>query len=450
MKKRIAGYGRVSTDEQKKYGYSISAQIEKIERYTEEKGYELVDMYVDEGYTATNMKRPALMKLLENLHLYDMVVFTRLDRFSRNVLDANNMVKVMDKIGVAIKSIEEDDISTETADGKFNFNLRVSLAEREAQKTSERIKSIFEYKIANKQPIAGTQPYGYKVIDLPNGKKTVGKDPDLIPIVEDIFKYFLVFHSVRRVMFYVNEKYNLNRGYNTYNKIITDKEYYGEYKGNPDYYDPYITKEQWKRNQEIMKSNIRVGENKFVYLFTALLYCPTCGSKMVGKHTFADKRYNREYWHYQCPKAHRDNKCPNGKMINENAILEYLLENVEDLARDYIAEVIEVQALETEYSPELRIKELREKIKRITDAYIDGRKTKHEYEKECSAVEKEIGRLELRQPNKTNITILEEFLNSDWREIYDSLDKEHQRSLWRNLIKRIDFDEEFNPIITFL
>jgi hypothetical protein len=251
-------------------------------------------------------------------------------------------------------------------------------------------------------------------------------------------------------MFYVNEKYNLNRGYNTYLKVITDKEYYGEFKGNPNYYDPYITKEQWKRNQEIVKSNIKVGPNRFTYLFTALTYCPTCGNKMVGKHTYGKKSYNKQYWHYLCPKAYRDEFCTNKKMINEEAILEYLLENIEVLAQDHIAEVLEVQSIETEYSPEIRIKELREKIKRITDAYVDGRKSKSDYEKECSSVEKEIGRLELRQPNKNNITILEEFLNSNWREIYDSLDKEHQRSLWRNLIKRIDFDLDYNPVITFL
>ena len=34
--KRIAGYVRVSHDEQKKYGYSVQAQIERIIRYAEE------------------------------------------------------------------------------------------------------------------------------------------------------------------------------------------------------------------------------------------------------------------------------------------------------------------------------------------------------------------------------------------------------------------------------
>ena len=91
------------------------------------------------------MKRPDLLRMLDNLDTFDILIFTRLDRFSRNVLQANKMVEIMDEYNVAIKSIEEDDIDTSTADGRFNFNLRVSLAQREAEKTSERIKSIFEF-----------------------------------------------------------------------------------------------------------------------------------------------------------------------------------------------------------------------------------------------------------------------------------------------------------------
>ena len=94
MKKiiRVGGYARVSTEEQKKYGYSIEAQVDKIKKYCELKEYQLVDIFVDEGFTASNMKRPRLLDLLNNLDKIDAIVFTRLDRFSRNVLEANKML----------------------------------------------------------------------------------------------------------------------------------------------------------------------------------------------------------------------------------------------------------------------------------------------------------------------------------------------------------------------
>lgn len=335
--KRLFGYVRVSHDEQKKFGYSVQAQIERIIKYAEDTGAQLVEIFVDEGFTATNMKRPELLRMLDNLDKCDVIVFTRLDRFSRNVLQANKMVEMLENFNVGIKSIEEDDIDTSTADGKFNFDLRVSLAEREAKKTSERIKSVFEFKVKNGQPITGIQPYGYTIETISDKEKKIVKDKELENIVNDIFEHFAIHHSVRKTMFYINEKYNLDRGYNTYNKIISDTEYYGEFKGNLSYYPPYITKEQYLKNQERLKAQIKHGRHKHIYLFTSLLYCPTCGYKMTGKYV---KRKNKnetiaEYWNYVCGSNKREKKCSNHRCINENYILEYLFENVHKLFHPY-------------------------------------------------------------------------------------------------------------------
>lgn len=121
MKKiiRVGGYARVSHEEQKKYGYSIEAQVDKIKKFCELKNYQLVDIYIDEGFTASNMKRPRLMDLLNNLDKIDAIVFTRLDRFSRNVLEANKMLTTLQKNNVSMIAIEEEDINTTDADGFF-------------------------------------------------------------------------------------------------------------------------------------------------------------------------------------------------------------------------------------------------------------------------------------------------------------------------------------------
>ena len=48
--------------------------------------------------------------------------------FSRNLLDANIVVKELTKKDVSIKAINEDDIDTSTADGKFIFNLKIIIS----------------------------------------------------------------------------------------------------------------------------------------------------------------------------------------------------------------------------------------------------------------------------------------------------------------------------------
>lgn len=449
--KRIAGYVRVSHDEQKKYGYSVKAQIDRIIRYAEENKCQLVEIYVDEGFTATKMKRPDLLRMLNELDKFDVLVFTRLDRFSRNVLDANNMVKKMSKFNVGIKSIEEEDIDTSTADGKFNFDLRVSLAEREAKKTSERIKSVFEFKIKQGQPVSGNQPYGYKIVTEDNKKKII-KDPELIPIVNDIFEYFAKHHTIRGTMTYINGKYDISKNYNCIRRMIKSTEYYGLYEGNANYYDPYITEEEFKKNQQRVKANIKDRKSSKIYLFTSLMKCPFCGFKMVGKYTKRNNKNgtSREYWSYICSNHQRNKLCPSGKVINEKHILEYLLNNVEELAKTHIAEVLEVKPVEKQDIPQNRINEILEEMDRITYSFRKKRMSVKEYDIEYEALEKELANLQKEVPEESNITILEEFLQSGWKDVYNSLDKENQRALWRNLIKEIKFDKQFNISVDFL
>lgn len=79
-KLRVAGYARVSTDEQKKYGYSIQAQIDEITQWCNDNDHDLIHIYIDEGFSASTMKRPQLQAMLSNLKNLDAIAFTRLER----------------------------------------------------------------------------------------------------------------------------------------------------------------------------------------------------------------------------------------------------------------------------------------------------------------------------------------------------------------------------------
>ena len=143
--KYVACYCRVSTDEQAKFGFSIQAQKDALEKYCKKNGYNY-EFYIDEGISASMKKRKALNEMLNKLNSFDMILFTKLDRLSRNVLDANNINKLLIENKCTMKAIDEDDVDTSTADGTFIFNLKVSLAQREIEKTSERIRFVFRNK----------------------------------------------------------------------------------------------------------------------------------------------------------------------------------------------------------------------------------------------------------------------------------------------------------------
>ena len=265
---RVVFYARVSSEEQAKFGFSVKNQLERLRKYAEENNMLVVEEYVDEGFSAASTDRPALQRLLKNLHKIDLIIFTKLDRFTRNVLDANEMVKLFIAHNVAIRAIDEEDVDTSTADGMFMFNLKVSLAQREIQKGSERIKTVFEYKINHGQVITGNITFGYKIGIAPDGTKRLVKDEAVAHIVEDMFDHFIKYQSVRQTAIYINAKYNLEYVYNTYNRWLKRPMYAGIYQHNENYCEPYISKETHENILEIMKKNLRVQRKNHIYLFS--------------------------------------------------------------------------------------------------------------------------------------------------------------------------------------
>ena len=446
MKKilRVAGYARVSTDEQKKYGFSISAQTDEIRQWCNENGHALQHIYIDEGYSASTMKRPNLQKLLNNLSHIDAIAFTRLDRLSRSVLEANKMLELLQKNNVAMISICEDDINTSTANGLFMFNLKVNLAEHELKKGSERIKAVFEYKIAQGQPITGKVPFGYKIITA-DGTKKVVKDEQTAPIVEDIFNAFILHNSVHHAVDLVNNKYRLQRPYHSFVRILKNEFYAGIYRGNTSYAEPYISTETYNAIQTALQANIRKGINRQIYLFTGLVKCPTCRSKMVGT---SHLKGNKRYYYYRCNCAHSLHTCAHKKAHAELPIERYLLTNIAELANTHIATVNTVKTSDHD-NTEAEIKRLQSEMESLNYIFMKKRMSVDTYDKLYAELETKITNLKQKHPKKNNTESLQQFLNSGWQNIYNNMSRENKRTLWRNLIEEILITES-GIVVSFL
>ena len=445
MKKiiRVGGYARVSTEEQKKYGYSIEAQVDKIKKYCELKGYQLVDIFIDEGFTASNMKRPRLLDLLNSLDKIDAIVFTRLDRLSRNVLEANKMLSTLQKNNVSMVAIEEEDINTSDADGLFMFQLKVSLAEREIKKTSERIRSVFEYKIKEGQVISGVTALGYKVATI-DGIKRMVKNEEEAPIVTDIFNYFLKYQSIRLVTELINKKYGINKSYQVYNHLLKNEIYIGKYRNNDNFADPYIDRDTYNKIQKLIAKNIRTGEKKFTYIFSGLVYCPECKKLLTGSKTLYNGRY---YYYYRCNRHYISRRCSEKKSYSENIIEKYLLENIDILASDYMASVIVTPT--NNVDTDKKIKVLRSELENLNYIFMKKRISMADYDRLYEKTEKKIKELEEYPTVSIDTAHLTTFLSSGWRNGYEIMNRENRRTFWRNLIKEIHVDSDYNIKIIF-
>ena len=161
---RAALYIRVSTDEQALHGDSLSTQRELLTAYAKSNSMEIVGCYVDDGYTASKLNRPALQRMLNDVRLdkIDIILFTKLDRWFRSVRDYYKIQEVIETHHVNWKTILEN-YDTTTSSGRLHINIMLSVAEDEVSRTSERIKVVFESKVRRGEAINGNFPIGFKI-----------------------------------------------------------------------------------------------------------------------------------------------------------------------------------------------------------------------------------------------------------------------------------------------
>ena len=132
---RVAAYCRVSSDSSDQL-HSYAAQIRK---YTEEighhEGWELVDIYADEGLTGTRMdKREDFNRMLSDCRKgrIDKVLVKSVSRFARNTKDCLAVLRELMSLGVTVY-FEKENINTET----LTTELMVSVSGRSEEHTSE-------------------------------------------------------------------------------------------------------------------------------------------------------------------------------------------------------------------------------------------------------------------------------------------------------------------------
>ena len=106
--KRAVGYIRVSTAEQKEEGYSLLGQRKNIELFAEKQGYELIDVYADEGISGKNIiKRPGVQSMLEDAKSgkFDVLIIWKLTRLGRSMKDVMNIAEILYSNNVELHSI---------------------------------------------------------------------------------------------------------------------------------------------------------------------------------------------------------------------------------------------------------------------------------------------------------------------------------------------------------
>ena len=448
---RVGIYIRVSTEEQAKHGYSLDSQKQTLEAYAKQKGYKIYKIYADEGKSARSniSARKELLNLLDDVRndKIDRIIFWRLDRWFRNIQDYYKVQEILDKNDVDWECTDEE-YNTTTSNGRLYLNIKLSIAQNESDQTGDRIRFNFESMIKSKKAIIGTRncPIGYKVEGTTKNKYIV-KNPDDKNFVEDLFSTYLDTMSISATTQYLVDNYPAYHfGYQTVKKMLNNTLFYGCYRGIENYCEPYLTKKEWDNIQDIMKRKNQKYKNGKVkdYIFTGLLVCPECGRRLGANGTVRTRPNGEQYTraNYRCPKHYVDKQCSNKRVLQENYIEEWLLDNYKQLLQEYIYKVDEIKEQISKNDNSLKIKKLEDKISRLNELYIDGLIDRQKYDNDRATYTKELNELKLTIDEVSNVDVdkIKQIINNTTPlEIYQQLTKANKRAFWNSFIDRMIF-----------
>ena len=439
MIKNVAVYARVSTEEQRKFGISVSDQVNSLTRYCEQNKLKIYDYYVDEGVSAgTISKRKEFVRLLKDLDNIDLIVFTKLDRFSRNVRDANNLLVELDRHNTSFKAIDEDDIDTSTADGRFIFNLKVNLAEHERNKDSERINRVNKYKYhVTKTVCTGAKIFGYNIDEQ---KHLVINEKEAEQVKALFEKYLETGNLSKTVQWFRTNVANKSSG--QIRNYLLDQKYIGIYKtiGTKeelkDFCPRIIDDDLFNSVQELLKKNIKnynPNNTKRDYIFSGLIVCGNCGFKMAGGTQGKKRNYKKQY---RCKQHFSEQRCSMQYSTPEIDIEEFLKNNILNLIQTQIVKSSKTKKVINKN----KINELKNKIDKLADLYLNDLISKDKYTVEYNKFQSELKILERENKDSkkdTDTKKLQEFIDGDFLRIYDTLSDVEKQRFWRNIIDKI-------------
>lgn len=425
--KMAAGYIRVSTAEQSTKGLSIETQIAEIKAYAEYHKMKLVDIYVDRGITARKSleRRIEFMRMMGDVQSgkINHIIVLRLDRFFRNVFDYHKMMNEYLTPNNCDWSAVKEQYTTTTTNGRLMINLRLSIAEQECDTDSDRIKDVFANQVKNGYAISGSLPWGFKIEN-----RRVIVDPEKREIFEDMLNYVELSNSVTATQKYMANTHGVYFNYSSISRLLKNSLLYGSYRGNDNYNEPIMTKERFDNMRRLLDKNIKVCNtpNPYAYIFSGLLICADCGLRMRGTHA-------RNYRYYRCRTAHEQKNCGNSSSISESKIEQYLLDNVERLIQEHI---IDVEKLEDKFKPiKSNRKAIEKKLQKLNNLYVNDFIEMDEYKKEYALLQSQI--IDEPEYKKKDLTALRNFLESDFKKSYSSLNNMEKRVVWRSIIKEI-------------
>lgn len=464
---RGACYIRVSTDNQTEF--SPEAQLKAIKKYAENNDIIIDDDYifVDEGISGRKAdKRPAFQEMIKiaksKPKKFDVILVHKFDRFARSREDSVVYKSLLKKeCDIRVVSITES-----IEDDKFSVILEAMLeamAEYYSLNLSDEVKKGMTEK-AERGQFQSSPPFGYK---MENGQLEIVEEE--ANIVKLIFEKFVSKEmNVLQIVKYVNSLGAKTHRGNTFENrtvdyILTNPVYIGYVRWTPtgkinrgratedtiikkSTHQPIIDEDTYNKARELIVENKKIYRKYYkpttghLHWLTGLLKCKLCGSSIL--------RNTKDY--YQC-NGYVRGKCSKSQLVKivniEKAILEQIKNDFSSNLNINVKFDINKSNNEEIGIIYSQLEKIKDKEKRIKDAYINGIDTIEEYKENKASIENQKNLLQKElQKLKTSSTITnkEETIKEQLKTVYnilidEKIDMKRKYEVSHMIIDRIDF-----------
>ena len=464
-------YTRVSSDEQKKTGFSLDYQEKQGREYAQKNGLNIVKIF-SESYTAKKPGRPQFNEMMSYVqkHKVEHLIFLKSDRASRNGVDSAALVYmaerdiynihlIQDCICLNRRSRPTDFLVFEMNNIIANFyprNLSVDVTTKLLEKA--------EQGYYPERP-----PIGY--MRKPNLKKAYLQiNPEKAPFIKRTFElystgnysYQSLAKQLREEGFLISP--STKCGKSNVEDILNNPIYMGDFvfKGKRYYnakHEPIISRELYSACQKIIEERTGARTTKYDFTFSNLLKCSKCGCYLVAE------LKKKKYVYYHCT-GNRGGTCKSKSYIREEkiekAVLEtfkkfHLDENTLPLAkRAFINQLKEQNGYVEERIESLdsEIAKVKKRSEKLFELLLDGKVSNEIFEKKTAEIETTLDNLILQRSacSKAGLELLRYSENlfellSMTTMLYFAMSNEKKRQILKMLCSNFYYDGE-NVIIT--
>ena len=373
---KVAIYIRLSKEDVDR-GYDESESIKNqrtlLTEYVQKLGwkYQLIDTYIDQGFTGTNFNRPDFQRMIKDIEngKINMVVTKDLSRLGRDYIETGEYIeKWFPENNVRYVSVTDGIDTFETSNGNNDIApFKSILNDMYSKDLSKKIRTALHTMQKQGKWVGGKTPLGY-IKDLKDKNKLIIYEPEA-QIVRNIFNMASNGNQVGTIRDYLNSNNIPTANKSRYNKdtfwenktlknILKNKVYIGttvqnkrsriSYKNrkirtNPEEkwieventHEPIIDKKTFDAVQKmVIVQSYNRNEKKNMFLLDGLLFCYEC------KHKIGVRGKKNENYYMVCNNYRRNSKlklCTSHGFSYSNleeTVINYIAENVNESVRE--------------------------------------------------------------------------------------------------------------------